>query len=144
MRLDFAEIAGDATKALEQLSASVQRSPLDRGLRELVAVYVSIINNCAHCIEMHWKKAVVVKVPEDKLRLLPAYAESGRFSEAELVSLDLADELTRLEPGAVDDELWQRALDQLGDEKTLMYLVYDIILMNAWNRLSNAVRIKPE
>jgi AhpD family alkylhydroperoxidase len=142
MRLDYDKLAPDATKALWQLSAAVQKSSLDAGLREMVAVYVSLKNRCAYCIATHWKKALAAQVPERKLRLLPAYRETEQYTKLETIALDLADELTGLERG-VPDHLWETAIEAMGGEEKVMHLVYEIIVMNSWNRLSIALNLEP-
>ncbi len=143
MRLDYEKLAPDGTKAMWQLSAAVQKSSLDSGLREMVAVHVSILNGCAYCIATHWKKALAAKVPESKLRLLSAYRESRQFSVMEIAALDLSHGLTVLGRTGIPDGLWNHVLSVIGSEETMMHLVFEIIVMNAWNRLSISLAIEP-
>jgi len=147
MKLDYQELAPEATKSLYALSRAVASGPLNDGLRELIAVYVSILNRCAHCIAVHWKKAQRAGVPETKLRLLPAFGESGGFTEAERAALAFAERLTRLEQRSsrsktVPQDIWAD-LESLFDRETIVALMYQVILMNAWNRLSIALEIEP-
>ena len=145
MRLDYAKLAPEAAKALFQLSTAIGRSALDPVLRELVAVLVSELNGCAHCIAVHWKKALAAGATDIQLRLLPAFEEAahaGSYDRRTLVALRLAERLTSSPAAGVDDALWDEATDALGEE-ALTWLVHQIMLMNAWNRLSIALRIAP-
>ncbi len=142
MRIDYRTVAPEATRALFSLSGIIRRSVLDNGLRELVSVLVSQLNGCAHCIVVHWEKARAEGVAEEKLRLVTTFEESGRFSASEKSALRLARALTKHPAAGIRDDLWQAAVDGLGGEATL-YLVHQIMLMNAWNRLSIALALQP-
>lgn len=143
MREAYDRIAPEPTEALYSLSRSIMKGPLPAPLRELVAVQVSQINRCAHCIEVHWKKAVKAGVEERKLRLLPAFREAGAYNEGELVALELAEAVTLLAGEGVPAELWERLRSAFPDESVRMHLLYQIILMNSWNRLSLALALEP-
>lgn len=161
MRLDYQNLAPEATKALFAVGAAVTRSGLDAGIRELVSVRVSQINGCAHCVDIHWRKALDAGVSDSKLRLASVHEECDCFSAAERAALRLAEAMTRLEAarantvatraagmdaagvhGVVDARLW----DELGahfDPETLTHLVYQICVINAWNRLSRTLQLRP-
>lgn len=142
MRIDYEMVAPGAARALFSLSGIIRRSVLDNGLRELVSVLISQLNGCAHCIAVHWEKARAEGVAEEKLRLVTAFEESRRFSEAEKAALRLARALTTHPAAGISDGLWRETVELLGEEATL-YLVHTVMLMNAWNRLSIALALPP-
>ncbi|MFW5693518.1 MAG: carboxymuconolactone decarboxylase family protein [Alkalispirochaeta sp.] len=147
MRLDYAALTPEPSKHLFAISAAVRRSALPGTIRELTAVYISQLNGCAHCIAVHWEKALAEGVPEQQLRVLPA-AEVvhgdwlSLYDRATAIALRLAHTVTVAPGSGVDEELWDSAVAVLGEE-TLMWLVHHIMLMNAWNRLSVTLRIEP-
>mgnify|MGYP002875598873 CR=1 FL=1 len=144
MRLDYESLTPDASRHLFAISAAIRRSVLDPILRELTAVLVSQLNGCAHCIAVHWEKALRAGASERQLRLLTTAEEAGDavFAERTLVALRLARALTISPHDGISDELWAAAQHALGDE-SLMWLVQHVMLMNSWNRLSIALRIPP-
>lgn len=143
MRLNYTDLAPESTDALWALSKSIAKSSLDPQLRELVAVLVSIRNGCAHCISIHWHKALQAGVSEESLRLVTAYRETKRFSAAERAAFEIADRMTTNLAAGVPDEMVHALVKELGDEGTAMHLLYHVILMNAWNRLSIAIGLQP-
>ena len=143
MRIDLGAVEPQLTRQLTALSAELAKGPLDAGFRELLAVHVSLLNRCAHCIAVHWKKAVAAGAEEARLRVLPAYRESGFFTPRELAALDLATSMTHLPEAGVPDALWESVCAEFPEQSEQMHLVYQIVLMNAWNRVSLATGQKP-
>lgn len=143
MREAYQSLAPRETAALYELSKAIADGSLDAGLRELVAVAVSQLNRCAHCIEVHWKKALSSGVAERKLRLLSAFRETAIYEERERVALELAEQVTLLSRQGVSEELWERVRQSFSREEERMQLLYQIILMNSWNRLSVTLALDP-
>lgn len=148
MRLDYSSLTPEPAKHLFAISAAVRRSVLPGALRELTAVYVSQLNGCAHCIAVHWQKALKEGVPPRQLQLLPAFEEAVRgegppvYRPPTVLALRVAHRLTVAPMQGVADELWQETAATLGEE-TLMWHIQNIMLMNSWNRLSIALQIAP-
>ena len=143
MRLDYMGLSGEASKSMFAISAAIRRSSLDAALRELVAVQISQLNGCAHCIAVHWGKARAAGVSERELRLLPAHEEAvelGVYNQTQAAALHVAREMTRHPERGLPDDVFVGAQELFGDE-TLMWLIQHILLMNSWNRLSIALRI---
>ena len=53
MRLDYAAVAPEATKALAGVNAALLRAGLDKRLRDLLFLRVSQINGCSYCVDEH-------------------------------------------------------------------------------------------
>jgi alkylhydroperoxidase family enzyme len=51
MRLNYAAIAPEATKALAGVNAALLRGGLDRRLMDLLFLRVSQINGCSYCVD---------------------------------------------------------------------------------------------
>ena len=148
MRLDYAALTPEPAQHLFAISAAVRHSALSGTVRELTAVYISQLNGCAHCIAVHWEKALKEGVSKRQLQLLPALDEAvrgdgvGVYDSAESCALQVARRLTVTPANGVSADLWQTAQATFGEE-TLMWLIQHILLMNSWNRLSIALEIAP-
>ncbi|MGP3918477.1 carboxymuconolactone decarboxylase family protein [Nonomuraea sp. 10N515B] len=64
---------------------------VDPLLVELVKIRTSQINGCAFCLRMHTRDALKKGESTDRLAVLPAWAETGYFSEFERAALRLAE-----------------------------------------------------
>lgn len=127
-----------AVRTLYALHEEVNGSPLDRRIVELVRIRASQLNHCAFCLDMHTRDAVAHGETDDRLTLLPAWREAGRFDARERAALALTEALSSLE-GGVDDEAMD-ACTQLFDQAELSGLLFAIAEINSWNRLNVASR----
>ncbi|MFE3825846.1 carboxymuconolactone decarboxylase family protein [Streptomyces sp. NPDC059092] len=129
-----------SVKALKHLVAAnraLGESELPNATKELVRLRASQINGCAGCIDMHTKEAAHAGETPVRLHLVAAWREATVFTEAERAALALAEEGTRIADaaGGVSDEVWANAAKHY-DEEQLSALVWDIALINAFNRLN--------
>ena len=110
------------------------KSSLNRIHAELIKVHVSQINGCAYCIDKHVQDAL--KIGEDPRRIfvLSAWRETPFFTEEERAILALAEEMTLISQHGVSDEVYDTAINVLGQQYTTEVMMA-IIAMNAWNRV---------
>lgn len=94
-------------KALIALSTAAEESAAAAGLGPLlvepVKIRTSQINGCAFCLRMHTRDALEKGESTDRLAVLPAWAETGSFSEFERAALRLAEAIARVSDGHVSD-----------------------------------------
>ncbi len=57
-RIDYAKVAPGAYEAVLGLETYLARERFDRKLLHLVKYRASLLNGCAHCLEMHAKDAI--------------------------------------------------------------------------------------
>ncbi|GLZ39707.1 carboxymuconolactone decarboxylase family protein [Actinokineospora sp. NBRC 105648] len=135
------KVIPDAMKALLALSRATQQDGLPTATVELVKLRASQINGCGACVDMHARDAKKAGETDERLWSVAAWRETGYFTDAERVALELTEALTRLADRAdvVSDDLWARAAKHY-DEKALSALVLAIANINVWNRLNAAVR----
>lgn len=124
----------DGYAAMRQLTGAV-RSAVDPTLLELIHLRASQINGCAYCLDMHTKDALANGEHVDRLAVLPAWRESPAFSEQERAALALTEAVTRIADGHVPADVEDRARAAF-DEKTYAAIVFAVVLINGWNRLS--------
>jgi AhpD family alkylhydroperoxidase len=141
-RIDYAQVAPGAFKAMAGLEAYVRGSGLDQKLVKLVKVRASQINGCAYCIDMHWKDARAAGETEQRLYGLSAWEESPYYTDRERAALRWAEAVTLVADGHVPDAAFDAVRPHFND-KELADLTLAITTINAWNRLSIAFRSVP-
>jgi AhpD family alkylhydroperoxidase len=141
-RLNAAQIAPEAYRALVQVQRYVDGCGLEHALLELVKMRASQINGCAYCIDMHAKDAIAMG--EDPIRLLSldAWRETPFYSEREQAALAWTEAVTLVNQGHVPDEVFERARGQFSDRE-LVDLTMAIVAINSWNRVAIPFRSPP-
>ncbi|UYQ94999.1 carboxymuconolactone decarboxylase family protein [Chitinophaga horti] len=132
--------AYDTMLAFERYLAKTSLSKIHA---ELIKIRVSQINGCSFCIDKHVKDAL--KIGEDPRRLfvLSAWKETPFFSKEERAILALADAMTLIAQQGVPDEIYNNALDVLG-QTYLTEVMMAIVAMNAWNRIGITTGREPQ
>ncbi|WP_281628941.1 carboxymuconolactone decarboxylase family protein [Vibrio sp. St2] len=106
---------------------------------ELVKLRVSLINQCAFCIDMHSKDALKQGESYSRLIGLNAWRDMPEYSDEEKVALHWAECITK--GGDVDESAYQATLNTFG-EQGLVILTLAINAINSWNRVAKT--FKPE
>ena len=135
MRLDYAALAPEATKAMGGVNAALLRSGLDKRLIDLLFLRVSQINGCAYCVDLHARDLRHAGESNDRLDGLAGWRESPYFADAEKAALEWAESLTRIELTHAPDSAYE-PLTRHYDGKQIANITYAIALMNAWNRVA--------
>ena len=110
------------------------KSSLNRIHAELIKVRVSQINGCAYCIDKHVQDALKIGEAPRRIFVLSAWRETPFFTEEERAILALAEEMTLISQHGVSDEVYDTAINVLGQQYTTEVMMA-IIAMNAWNRV---------
>lgn len=147
MRLpNFYSAVPAATKAQQAIDAAVHETALARAeprLIDLIYLYVSNLNGCAYCIDMHTKDAIASGEDPRRLYMLPAFRESPRlYTARERAALAWAECLTKLE-AATDTDPAYEAVAAVFDEDEIAALNWAIAAINTYNRLSRASALGP-
>ncbi|MBY0480355.1 MAG: carboxymuconolactone decarboxylase family protein [Chitinophagaceae bacterium] len=122
-------------KAMDASDEQVQVFHLDEKLKELIRIRVSQINGCGYCINMHTKDALKLGVTAQKIFAISAWWETPFFTEEESAVLKLAEQVTLISNGGVTDDVYNTALNFLG-EKKLAQVIFVIVTINSWNRIA--------
>jgi AhpD family alkylhydroperoxidase len=134
--------ASQATKAMSELQAAVDKSELEPALVDLVKLRASQINGCAFCINMHFQEAKARGESEQRLYLLDAWRESPVYTDRERAALAWTEAVTLITIGHVPDEIFAQAREQF-TETELANLTLAVVAINGWNRFSIAFRNTP-
>lgn len=138
-RINAAAVAPGAYKAMIGLETYLHSCGLEPVLMHMLKLRVSQINGCAYCIDMHWKDLRALGESEQRLYGLDAWEESPYYSERERAALAWAESLTRITEGHVPDAVYGRVREHF-NEKEIADLTMLLGTINAWNRLSIAMR----
>jgi len=134
-RLNYFPKFQSAFDKLTEVEAMLNETSIDPGLRHLVKLYVSQLNGCAFCVDMHSKESKLSGERELRLYHIPVWHESPLFSEKEKAALAWAKAVTQLSNGPVSEELFT-ATRRHFSEKELTELNMTIAMINLWNRFA--------
>jgi AhpD family alkylhydroperoxidase len=128
-----------AYKTLMALSAEAENNAaaagLDPLLVELLRIRASQLNGCAFCLRMHTGDALKKGENPDRIAVLPAWAETGYFSETDRAALRLTEAITLVPDGHVSDEDYNAAAGVLTDDQ-VSAVAWLVIVINAFNRVA--------
>jgi len=141
-RIDYVKQAPNLFKKFVEFNNLLRESSIEQNIRDLVAIRASQINGCGFCLDMHVKEAVIHGERPLRLHHLAAWRESTLFIPRERAALAWTEALTTLSPQGVPDEVYERVRTQLS-EKELTDLTYEIMAINAWNRVNVAFKVVP-
>ncbi|MEU1541174.1 carboxymuconolactone decarboxylase family protein [Actinacidiphila glaucinigra] len=128
-----------AYKTLIALSSEVEEAAaaagLDPLLVELLRIRTSQINGCAFCLRMHTGDALKKGENPDRIAVLPAWEETGYFSETDRAALRLTEAITLVPDGHVRDEDYDAAAAVLTADQ-ISVVAWLATVMNAFNRVA--------
>ena len=139
-RMTIAREAPGAWRAMLALGEAAKGG--DALLRELVKVRVSQLNGCAYCLDMHTIDARALGEREQRLYALDGWREAPFYTPRERAALALAEAITRVADGHVPDAVYDEAAALFAPAE-LAELIWQIVIMNAWNRIALTTRMVP-
>jgi AhpD family alkylhydroperoxidase len=132
-----------AFKRMIALQGEINAGAITPRLSHLVKLRASQINGCAYCIDMHVDEALADGIDAKQLHLLAAWSEVDLFDEREQAALALTEAVTLVADSHVPRAVYDAAAAVFSEEE-LGALLWQIIAINSWNRLSIALRSTPE
>lgn len=141
-RIDYIKQAPNLFKKFVEFNTLLHEGTIEDSIRDLVSIRASQINGCSFCVDMHTKQAVIHGERPLRLYHLAAWRESPLFNPRERAALAWTEALTTLSPQGVSDEVYESVRSQLS-EKELTDLTYELMAINAWNRINVAFQVVP-
>lgn len=143
-RFLMGKVQPEAYKALFELNKYVLKTGIDKLQQELIKIRASQINGCAYCVNSHTRDARKLGETEQRLYLISVWREAPNvFNEEEQLLLAMTEEITLINQHGLSDELYNKAIALLGEEKTAQ-VIMAIITINAWNRVGVALNMYPD
>lgn len=133
-RLNVHEKGQPALKTLFGIGNYLKTATIEESLKELVLFRVSQINQCAYCLDMHYKDARAKGETEQRLYGLSAWKESPYYTDRERAAFAWAEAVTA---AIVPDALYDSVKNHFSDEE-LIDLTLVITTINTWNRFNLA------
>jgi AhpD family alkylhydroperoxidase len=127
---------------MDALDEYVAGCGLESSLVLLVQLYVSQVNGCAYCVDMHWKQLKAAGESDVRLYSLSVWREAPHYSDRERAALLWAEGVTLVTSNHVPDALYREVSPHFS-ESSLADLTLAIVAINGWNRLSIAARLLP-
>lgn len=141
-RLDYGKDAPGAYEAMLGLETYLRECGLEHSLIHLIKLRASQINECAYCLDMHWKDSRAAGESEQRLYSLDAWHECPYYTDRERAALAWTDAVTRLADGHVPDDVYESVRPHFSGRE-LADLTLAVATINAWNRLAIAARMAP-
>lgn len=141
-RINYTKTAPGLYHAMLGLEQYLHACGLEEPLIHFVKLRASQINGCAYCLDMHWKDLRALGESEQRLYSLDAWEETPFYSDRERAALLWTEAVTRVADDHVPDETYERVRPHFS-EKELADLTMVVATINAWNRLSIAMRTVP-
>ncbi|MBL4823356.1 MAG: carboxymuconolactone decarboxylase family protein [Colwellia sp.] len=103
---------------------------------ELLRYRVSVINQCAYCIEMHFKEAVAAGESELRVYSSSAWQETNFYNGSEQALLAWAESVTLLNDTTDQRQQAFTNLNKHFSQDDIANLTLAIVQINAWVRLA--------
>lgn len=141
-RLDYQKQSPELFKKFVEFSMLTSKSTIEQSIHDLVNIRASQLNGCAFCLDMHIKEAIIHGERPLRLHHVATWRESQLFAPRERAALAWTEAVTQLSPLGVPDDIYERVRTQYS-EKEIVDLTYDVMAINAWNRINVAFRVEP-
>jgi AhpD family alkylhydroperoxidase len=138
-RMDHWAVAPALMQRMRDLHPDDDSAGIEPGLRLLLMLRVSQINDCAFCMNLHSTEAKAHGESDQRLFLLSAWHETNLFSPRERAALHWAEVLTRLPGGHVSDADFAVMRAEFS-EFEIAAVTLAIATINAWNRFGVGMR----
>jgi AhpD family alkylhydroperoxidase len=133
-RISQKDLPAGLFEVMIQAQNYVDHSGIDKTLLALIKFRVSLINNCAYCIDMHFKEATHHGETPLRLISLQAWRETPYYTEKEQAVLEFAELLTKM-PADESSEHIHDKLNKYFSKQEIAHLTLAVIQINSWNRL---------
>lgn len=141
-RFNVSTASPNVYKAMMHLEEHLHHCSIELPLIHLVKLRASQINECAYCIDMHWKDLRALGETEQRLYSLDAWRECPWYSDRERAALAWTEAVTLVAVDQVPDAVYEAVRPHFNDTE-LADLTCAVATINAWNRLSIAARSTP-
>jgi len=137
-RLNFEQIPDELMSSMMKVENTVNKAGFDQGLLELIRYYVSQINQCAYCMDMHYKEAIAAGETEQRLHSIMAWRETGYYNEQERAVLEWTESVTQIAQASAEQQFLFENLSEYFSPEDIANLTLAITQINSWTRLAKS------
>ncbi len=141
-RISYQDTPKNMFEKLMVVEDYLNGSPLEMSLLELIRLRTAQLNNCAYCVDMHYKELKHLGESELRLSSLCVWSETPYFSDKERKALELTEILTRDSQSTISDEYFETLLSQFSKEE-ICYLTIAISHLSTWAKLMKTLKFTP-
>jgi AhpD family alkylhydroperoxidase len=134
------ELFQTLTKLEQQVTEFSSAAGIIEGFAHLLRLRASQLNQCAYCVRLHTKDALNSGESIERISVLPAWRETGYFTDKERAALALIEAVTFIADGQVPDSVYNQAVEVLSNEE-ITAVEWLGLVINAWNRIAIPSRI---
>ena len=109
---------------------------IDESFMEVLRYRVSVINQCAYCIEMHFKEAVAAGESELRIYSSSVWRETNFYNNAEQALLAWTESVTTLNDTTDQRQQAFTNLSNYFSQEDIANLTLSIVQINSWVRLA--------
>jgi len=140
-RIRLTEIPKDLMATMMNTEETINKMDFDDKLLALIRLRVSQINQCAYCIDMHFKESLAAGENIQRLYSVNVWQETAYYSAEERACIAWAEYIT-LPFKKHDEHALFDVLLSFFDKEKIANLTLVIIQINAWNRLMKSFGIE--
>lgn len=129
-------------QVMANVEAYLAKCGLEHKFLELIKFRVSQINNCAYCIDMHYKEAIAAGETPLRMISVSAWRETPYYTPQEQAALEFAEILTHMPQEQHSDHIHD-ALNKYFTKAEIANLTLAIAQINSWNRLVRSFGTTP-
>ncbi len=120
-------------------SENIVKAGVAKGFSHLLRLRASQINQCAFCVRLHTRDALVSGESSDRIAVLTAWRETDYFTPKERAALELVESITLISDGQLPDTTYEQAATNLSKEE-ISAIEWLSIVINTWNRIAISSR----
>jgi len=138
-RINFQQIPEELMSCMMQTENYVNSlNFMHKKQLELLRFYISQINGCAYCLDMHFKEAVAADETELRLYSVSVWEETSFYTDSERAMLQWAKSVTSLNENPIEQQASFSNLNEYFNIEEIANLTLVIIQINSWNRLAKS------
>jgi len=142
VRITYPNVPKDLFAAMMHVENFVNSCGFSTILLELIRLRVSQINNCAYCIDMHYKEAVAAGETPLRLYSLSVWRDTDYYDAKEQAALAWCEAITAIHGNNAFDELFAEMQKHFKDSE-IAHLILAITQINSWTRLTKSFGFPP-
>lgn len=137
-RINHSQLPQKLLSGMMQTENHLNNLGFDIKLLELMRYRISLINQCAYCVDMHFKEAVAAGESEQRMVLLSVWRETEYYNDKERALLNWAELLTELPGNSPQLQPAFESLESYFSTEEIANLTLAVAQINAWNRIAKA------